>query len=57
MLRLVAALLVVFTLAASSLRAAQLQQGTVRGTVRGPDGLPVAGVTVSLLDALGNALA
>ena len=35
----------------------QLQQGTVRGTVRGPDGIPVAGTLVRLVDALGEPLA
>lgn len=49
-------LLAVFGLAAPTLDA-QLQQGTVRGTVRGPDGTPVDGSLVLLVDALGEPFA
>jgi hypothetical protein len=35
---------------------AQLQQGTIHGTILGPDGSPVDGAVVTLLDGLGNAL-
>ena len=37
--------------------AAQLQHGTIRGVVVGPDGAPVAAATVTLLDGLGDPLA
>ena len=36
--------------------AAQLQQGTIQGTVIGPDGEPVDDTVVTLLDGLGNPL-
>jgi outer membrane receptor for ferrienterochelin and colicin len=36
---------------------AQLQQGTIQGTVVGPDGSPLDGATVTLLDSLGDPLA
>lgn len=35
---------------------AQLQQGTIHGTVVGPDGSPVDGAVVTLLDGLGDPL-
>ena len=35
---------------------AQLQQGTIHGRVLGPDGSPVDGAVVTLLDGLGNPL-
>lgn len=35
---------------------AQLQQGTIQGTVLGPDGSPVDGARVTLLDSLGDPL-
>jgi len=34
--------------------AAQLQQGTITGTVVDPDGRPVAGISITLLDELGQ---
>src|SRR5688572_9190456 len=36
--------------------AAQLEQGTIHGTVVGPDGRPMDGVAVTLLDGLGHAV-
>ena len=36
---------------------AQLQHGTISGTVAGPDGNPVEGAVITLLDGLGTPLA
>jgi len=35
---------------------AQLQQGTIHGTVVGPDGQSIDGATITLLDGLGSPL-
>lgn len=48
---MVAALLTALLLAGG-----QLQQGTIRGIVRGPDGSPAAGAVVTLVDGLGDPL-
>jgi outer membrane receptor for ferrienterochelin and colicin len=54
---LVAALVLILFLLSAITSAAQIQQGTISGRVTGPDGAPVAGGEVTLLDQLGNALA
>ena len=46
----------VFVCATSSDASAQLQQGTIQGTVVGPDGRLIDGAVVTLLDGLGGPL-
>lgn len=50
------ALLGILVCGIPSYAAAQLQLTTIDGTARGPDGTPVAGAVVMLLDGLGSAL-
>lgn len=53
-MRRVLLIIVVIGLPAAAVYAGQLQHGTVRGVVRGPDGNAVPGTVVTLVDGLGN---
>lgn len=58
LLRLIwlSAVVCVFVWSAPPNAEAQLQQGTISGTLLGPDGSPVDGAVVTLLDGLGESL-
>lgn len=51
-----AGVLTVLSVCAPEPARAQLQQGTIHGTVSGPDGTAIDGADVTLLDSLGTAL-
>ena len=54
--RCLSTVLAILAVAMPCIASAQLQQGTILGTVLGPDGRPAHGVTIMLLDELGRPL-